>query len=49
MHDICATENPDIDILDGHVAQNDTRNDNRRNGDTIGNFAEYRTCRAQSG
>lgn len=49
VHDIGATENANIDVLDSHVAQDDTRDDNCRNSDTVGDFAEQRTGRAQRG
>lgn len=49
VHDIGTTENANIDVLDSHVAQDDTRDDNCRNSDTVGDFAEERTGRAQRG
>jgi len=49
MHNIGATENANIDSLDSHVAQNDTCDDDCRNSETVGDFTENGSSRAQRG
>ena len=47
MHDIRSPENPNIDILDSHMAQNNTPNNNGWNSNAVGDLAQDRPGGAQ--
>lgn len=46
MHDIGATEDANIDVLDRHMAQDNTGNNDGRDSDSVGNLAEEGACGA---
>lgn len=49
VHQLGSTKHAHVNVLDGHVAQNHTGDDNGWDGNTVGDFPHHWTSGAQSG